>query len=140
MFLDAGKNRLRLQRHPRAFDAIGLTGLHQQLGNGGVQMEMLVGVDMVQGQSGGGESGELGLDFPRQLRPHLGQKKHCCAGPRHIATKMAAAVHQIGHRCGRQYRLALHQHQMQADPQGRHRAGAPDRVARRRARNHQAGG
>ena len=36
-------------------------------GDGGMQMEMLVGVDMIERQAGGGEGGELGFDLGFQL-------------------------------------------------------------------------
>ena len=41
--------------------------LHHQRRDGGMQMEMLVGVDVIERQAGGGEGRELGLDLGRQL-------------------------------------------------------------------------
>ena len=51
--LDPAQHGLRLQRHPRGAQAIVAADSQDQARDGGMQMEMLVGVDMVQRQAGG---------------------------------------------------------------------------------------
>ena len=114
--------------------------LHDFARDGRVQVKMLVGVDVVQLQSGGGKGGELGLDLGGQLSAHLGQEKHGGAGARHVGAEMAGGIHQVGNGGWRQDRLAAHQHQVQAHAQARKIAGAGHRIGGCRARHHQAGG
>ena len=101
---------------------------------------MLVGIDVVQRQAGGRKGGELGFDLGRELGAHAWQKEHGSAGARHVGAEQAAAIHQIGHGGGRQHRPAFHQHQVQADAQGRHGAGALHGIGCGIARDHQTGG
>ncbi len=96
MLLDPAQHRLRLQRHARALHAVHGRGLHDQIGDGGMQMEMLVGVDVIQRQAGGGEGGELGVDLGGELAAHFGQEEHRRACPRHVGAEIAAGVHQVG--------------------------------------------
>ena len=54
--------------------------------------------------------------------------------------KWPLAVHQVRHLRRRQHRLSFHQHQMQADAQGRHRLGARHGIGGGGTGDHQAGG
>ena len=64
--LDARQHRLRLQRHPRAFGAMALAPATIKRGDGGMQMEMLVGVDVIQRQARWPRKPRTG---PRSRRP-----------------------------------------------------------------------
>ncbi len=72
MPFDPLEDRLRLQWHPRTPDTMRPSRLHHQRRDGGMKMEMLVGIDMIQLQAGGGESLELRFDLGGKLCPHLG--------------------------------------------------------------------
>jgi hypothetical protein len=68
----------------------------------------------------------------------MGQKKHCCAGARHIRSKASAPVDQIWHRRGWQNRLRVDQRQMQPDCQTGEPARELDGSRRCRRSDHQA--
>jgi len=70
--LDLRQHGLRLQRHARALHAIALADLHHQARDGGVQVEVLMRIDMVKRESRGGKGRELGLDLGPKLGAHFG--------------------------------------------------------------------
>ena len=56
---------------------------------------MLVGVDVIELETGCAERLELGADLRPHLPTRMGQEKHRGAGERHIRPKAAATVHEI---------------------------------------------
>ena len=140
MMFDSAQNILRFQGHARAPDAIALADFHDQASDCGMEMKMLVRVDVIQAETGGGKGRELRFDLGFQLAAHLGQEEHRRPSPRHVGAEIAVGVHQVWHLCGRQNRLAFYQHQMQADPQRWQGFGTAYRIVGGGARHHQAGG
>ena len=118
-----------------------LPQLHHQPGDGGMQMKMLVGVDMIERQAGGGEGGELRFDLRFQLAAHLGQKEHRRARPRHVGAEIAR-LHPPGRALRLRGRTGLPSTSTRCRPtrRRRHRLGAAHRIGGGRARHHQAGG
>ena len=117
-----------------------LPQLHDQRGDGGMQMEMLVGVDVIELQPGGGKGFELGLDLGGKLARAPWAEKHRRARPRHVVAEIAVLVHQIGHQ-----RAPAEPACRPPAPDAGPRAGraSPWRahgIGSRRARHHQAGG
>ena len=114
---NAAQHGLRLQRHPRAARPMLARASDDLTRDGGMQVEMLVGIDVIEPEAGGGEGGELSVDLGGELAAHLGQKEHGGARARHVRAEVAGGIHQIGNGGRRQHRPSFHQHQMQTDTQ-----------------------
>src|ERR1700722_15237301 len=84
MRFDPRQYPLWFQRHARAFGPMRRGEFHDQRGDDGMKMEMLVGVDMIELQPRGGKGCELGLDLGGELRLDLGTEKHRRPCPRHV--------------------------------------------------------
>ena len=115
-----------------------LADAEHQPGDGGMQVKMLMGVDMVEGKARCREGGELRLDLGFELTAHLGAEEEVDAGPNHVLAEEALGVDEIRHPLGRQHGAAFHQHQMKADAQARHMPGPRHRVGRGGLCRHQA--
>ena len=61
----------------------------------GMQVKMLVRVDVIEFEAGRAERLELGADLRPHLPAHMGQQKHRRAGESHVRAKEPATVHQI---------------------------------------------
>ena len=103
-------------------------------------MEMLVRVDVVEGEAGRREGLELGRDLGLELTPHARACKDVEPEPSHVGAKAPVAVDEVGDALGRQSRPPLDQHEVQADAQSSEAVGAPDRVGGYGFRHHQARG
>lgn len=95
-------------------------------GNDGVQVEMLVGVDMVEPQTSGREGCELRRDRDREAN--------------HVATQPAVAVDEIGDVRRGQGGPTFDQHEVQPHAQPRHAASPGERVGGGVPADHQARG
>ena len=102
-----------------------------------MQVEVLMGVDVIERQSGRGKGVELRLDLRRELPPHRAVRDDIETEPRHIRAKPAGAVDQIGQPLRRQCRRTLDQHDMEPDAEARQPPCPLDRIRSRRARDHQ---
>ena len=112
--------------------------LQHQASDGGVQVEMLVGVHMVQRQSGGGEGRELGLDLRGELATHRRAEEEIHPGPDHVLAEEALAIDEVRHPLRRQHWPALDQDQMEPDAQARQTSSPGDGIARPGLARHQA--
>ena len=103
-----------------------------------VQMEMFVGVAMIERQSRGAEPLELRGDLGGELTASARAERDGRSERRHVGPKAAVGTDQPRHlRCGER-RAAFHQHQMQSDAKSRHEARARDGIRGRHARHHEA--
>ncbi len=67
VWFDLGQDLARLDRQAGRTHAEALADLQDQAGDGGVQVEVLVRIDVVQRQARGGEGLELGGDLGLEL-------------------------------------------------------------------------
>ncbi len=132
------RTRHRLDRRTHGADADAPTDPDDLGRDRRVQVKMLVGVDVVEGQAGGRKGRELCFDLGGKLPPYV-RSQEGEAGADHIVAKPPVVVDQVGQLLGRQHRPAIDQHEMKPDPQARQSLGALDRVGHGRARDHQAG-
>jgi len=82
----------------------------------GCQMEMLVGIDVIEAEAGRGESGELGSISAASWARTLGGRTWRRRRAPYRCEKCPDESTRP-YRLGRQHRLSLHQHQMQPDAQ-----------------------
>ncbi len=106
----------------------------------GMQMHVLVGVQMVQPKAGGREGGELRTDFGRELAAGTRAEEVGHTEPKLRGRELAVGVNDVRNSGGGQHRRSLDRHQMQSDGKGRQRLGPPHRVRRGGSSDHQAGG
>jgi len=102
-------------------------------------MEMVVSIDMIEGQPGLAKRRELGADFRFQLPTGRRAKEDIDAGAHHIDGETPARIDQIGYSLRRQDRPPVHDDHMQTHPEGRQGSGTGHRVGRRGRPHHQAG-
>jgi hypothetical protein len=114
-------------------------GKHQGQ-HGRVQVEVLVGVHVIERQTARGKGLELRTDFIGQLAPHARQKKEAGAVTRHALAETAIRIDQVGNCRARQHGLAVGQHQVQPDPQAGTAVRGGDGFGGGRGCHHQAGG
>jgi hypothetical protein len=105
-----------------------------------MKMHVLVGVYMVELQTGCAKRLELGPNFCRELVSNSRQKKEPDRGSRHIRIERALPAHEAGNLASRRNGTPVDENQMQADPQ----IGQPMRtrhgISGSSAANHQARG
>jgi hypothetical protein len=105
-----------------------------------MQMEVLVGIDMIEREAGRGKGRELGLDLGGKLAPHRRLQGNVKAHPRHIRPELPIGADEARDALRRQGRPAFDQHQVKADPKPRHGPCPRHGIGRGRRRDHQAGG
>ena len=108
--------------------------------HGRMQMEMAVGIDVIERKAGLLEGLELGAQFGLDLSAGAGQEEAAHSGLEEIGVKTAIGPDQRRQFARRQQRPAVDQHQMQPDPQFRQPPGALDGVGGGLGPHHQAGG
>ena len=101
-----------------------------------MKVHVLVGVDVVEREAGGAKRFELGADFPRQLLPHLWQKKEPDTGASQIPLEFAISANQRWDFGGGRYRASVDQHEVQSNSQPGHKPGPRHRVRRRWRADH----
>ena len=101
---------------------------------------MLVGVEVVAGQAGGAEGGQLRGDLGPQLGAGGGRGGQGQPEPRHVVAEAAIGPDQRRDARRRQHRAAVRQGQVQPDGQPRRRGGPGPGLRARRAADHQARG
>ena len=104
-----------------------------------MQVEVPVGIDVIKREPRGGERLELGTDLGRELASHTGEREVAQASGKTVAPEAARRIDQVRDAPPRQYRAALHEHQMETYAQPRQRERAPHGVRRRRGSHHEAG-
>ena len=95
-------------------------------------MQVIVTVDMIQGQPGFPERLKLGPDFRLELLPYARPQRILESRARGMIGKFPTGIHQTGDRLRRQDGAALDQNEMQSDLQRRGSPGALDGIGRRR--------
>jgi len=89
MLFNLGQNSLRFQRYPNPFDSIGHRKLLDDFPNRGMKVEVLMGIDVIQGQTCRAKCLELRRDLILQLALHNRTEKHCHSGSRHVGAEVA---------------------------------------------------
>lgn len=105
-----------------------------------MKMEMMVPVDVIEGQARAPEGFELGLDFGIHLRPRLRTKKDFGTFTEQVAREQAVGFKQVRNIFDRRKRLAVDKNQMKTDTEFRHAAGAVHGIFRGGRADHQARG
>ena len=103
-----------------------------------MQVEVMVGIDVVQRQTGCPKGRELRVDFRRKLPAHLGAQDD--VKPQHelVRAQLTPCVDKVRYPLPRQHRPAIDEHEVQADPERRQTARTFNGVVDRRAVYHQA--
>jgi hypothetical protein len=126
----------RLDRHPQSAQTVTRPDRNHLAGDGRVKVKMLVGIDVIERESGRTIRRELRLDFLREADAvPAGRAKMSNASRTMSLRNRPLASTRSGRRCWRQHRPALYQHQMQAHAQslasGAHARSRPVPPARR---------
>ena len=103
----AAQCRDRLRGNPHRPHAVVAADCDHQRGDARMQMQVLVGVDMIERQAGRAEGLELGADFCRQLAANLRQKEEPHAGAGHVAVESTVGADQGRNRGGRRHRASV---------------------------------
>src|SRR6266508_4026638 len=101
-------------------------------------MNVLVCIDMVDGQSGRPERLELGGDFGGELATGAPMHEYVDGGMNDIVPEMAGVVDKVAEIPGRKHGSAVDQHEMQTDAQVRQAARDRDGVGAMELTDHQA--
>ena len=105
--LDRRQDRRRLDRRPNRPDPEFLRQLQDRPKNRGMQMKMLMRVDVIELEARRAERLELGPDLRPHLPLHMGEKEDRRARVRHMSAKAPARVDEIWHGGSRQNRLRV---------------------------------
>jgi hypothetical protein len=105
-----------------------------------MEMHVLVGIDVVEGQTGRAKSSELRSDFRFNLAPNSRKQEKSDPGASHVPVECCIAANEPGNLDIRQYRTAIHQNQMQTDAKFGQAAGTAYCVGGSISSDHQAGG
>ena len=132
------KRRFVFPRHAQRTHAVALSDGEQKRTHGGMEVEVMVRVDVVERQTGRLEGTKLRLDFRRQLPAHARAQEHAHARARDVAAQAPPGVDQVRYALRRQQRRAIDEYQVQADVERRQAARARHRVGCCRSRHHQA--
>jgi hypothetical protein len=100
-------------------------------------MKVMVGIDVIQRQTGRSIGAELCLDFSCKLRAHAPPGKDGDAQHRQVAAQLPARIDQIRYAFRRQHRPTIDQNEVQTYPQRRQTARAVDGVVDRGTAHHQ---
>jgi hypothetical protein len=138
--LDACEHRCRLRRDAQRAHAMVAANRNELARDERVQMEVPVGVDVIERKPGLPVTLELRPDLGPQLRPQRLAAGDLDAEPEEIAAQTARAIDEIGDPVRRQHRRAVYQDDMQPDPKPRQIAGAPHGIGRSGAIHHEACG
>jgi hypothetical protein len=136
--LDAIQQARTLQGHAHRGHAVAFSNLEDLSGDGRMDVEMMVGIDVVERQTGCPKGRELRLDFRRKLRSHLGAQDDVKPEPEHIRAQLAPCIDKVRYSLPRQHRPAIDEHEVQADAKRRQTARTFDGVVDRRTAYHQA--
>jgi hypothetical protein len=104
-----------------------------------MKVHVLMGIHVIQGQTGCLKGRELCSDFRFELATHSRNEEEPDPGSSHVGVEPCAAD-EIGYFALRQQRAAVHQDQVQADAKPGQTVGAVHRIGRGLPRNHQTGG
>jgi len=132
------QRRDRLGRQPHRAHPVIAADLDDEPGDGRVQVNVLVPVDMVEREPRRAERFELRADFGGELAPRGGRKIKAEPGAHHVRVERAVSPDERRNLARRQDWRAIGQHQMQADAQRGKPLGPRHRVRGRRRADHQA--
>ncbi len=104
-----------------------------------MQVHVLVRVHMIEFEAGRGKGRELGADLGREPSPHSRHEKKSQRRAQLIAVEFAGLGYQVSEFCGRHYRNAIDQHEMEPDLQPGKALCPRHGVGGGRRRHHQAG-
>jgi hypothetical protein len=136
----ATQYRDRLRGDPHRFHAVITANLDDQPSDAGMKVHVLVGVHMVERQTGCSERCELRPDLALQLTANCREDKKSDAGAGYVPVELAVLADELRDLCRMQNGMSIGQVQMQADMKLGQMMGAGNRIGRRRAPNHQARG
>jgi hypothetical protein len=105
-----------------------------------MEVHVVVGIDVVERQSGCVERFELGPDLTRELAANARENEKSDAGTGHVPVEPALTAEEMGDLLLAENRMAVDQVQMQADAKLGKTMGAGHRIGRRLASDHQARG
>ena len=105
-----------------------------------MKVHVLVGVDVVEGQTGGSKGRELCSNFCLELAANSREQEESDPGSSHVRIECCIAPNQSGNLDIGQDRTAIHQNQMQTHAKLGQPAGARHRIGGSISRNHQARG
>ena len=100
-------------------------------------MKVMVGINVIQRQTGRSIGAELCLDFRCKLRAHAPPDKNGDAHHRQVTAQLPVSIDQIRYAFRRQHGPTIDQHEVQTDPKRRQTARARDRVVDRGTAHHQ---
>jgi hypothetical protein len=103
-------------------------------------MKVLVCIDVIECQPRGTVSFELRLDLRCELSMGRSAREYIQSETYHVPAEVPGFVDEIRQALRGQHGPALHQHQMQADPQSWQPTGARDRILGGGTSDHKAGG
>ena len=106
---------MRLGRYSHRAQPVIAADLDDQSGDGRVQMNVLVRVDMVEHEAGGAERLELRADLGGKPAARAGTEEKAQPGAQRVVVEPAIAANEPVQLVRRQYRAAVDQHQMQPD-------------------------
>ncbi len=115
--LGAAQDLARLAGHPDRAHPIAPADAQHRARDQRVDVEMLVGVDVIEGQAGRPVGLELRFDLGGELAPRGGPAGEIEPELGHVGAQQAIRPGEIGKRGGRQGRPRLDQHEMQPDPE-----------------------
>ena len=138
--LRAPEQVTRLARHPQRPHPVGAADPQHHPGDQRMDMEVLVGVHVIERQAGCAESLELRGDLGGELAARACLEGEVEAETLHVAPHQPLPVGEVGKRLGRQGRPRLDQDEMQPDPQRGDPARSFDGIGGTGRGDHQAGG
>jgi hypothetical protein len=136
--LDAVQQARTFQRHAHRGHAVALSDIDNLPGDGRMDVEVMVGIDVVQRQTGCPKGRELRLDFRRKLRSHPGEQDDVKPQHEQVRTQLTPRVDKVRYSLPRQHRPAIDEHEVQADAERRQTARTFNGVVDRCAVYHQA--
>ena len=105
-----------------------------------MNMKMVMGVDVIEGQAGLTKGLKLRPDLGLRLATRQGAAVDLDAGAQEIAREAAIAADELRHLLRRQRRPTVHEHEMKSDAEPGQFARALHSIGSGRCRYHEAGG
>lgn len=136
----AAQRNDRLLRQANGPHAEFSADLDDHPGNRRMEVHVLMGVDVIERETGRAKGRELRPDLARQGAANRGQKKEPEAGPEEGVVECAVLAKEPFDFLPRRNRRALDENEMKADLEARHAPRPSHRIGGRRGADHQARG
>ena len=136
----AAKGANGLGGHTNGHHAVVAADLDDQPADNRMEMHVLVGVDVIERQTGCAEYFELRPDLANELTTDAWEDGISKAGAGHVAIELAIIADELRDLHRGQHWMSLGQVQVQADTELGQSVGAGYRIGRSRASDHQARG